>query len=256
METRPCFQATFIEDVTYRDGARVSPGEIFLKIWRFRNDGSCEWSYTDRLDFVGGERFSGPDDVKIRFFEEGTDLDLELGDRDWSDGTVYHVPPGATVDIAVVLRAPLEEGRHRGYWRVLAEDGENASMQFYVDVEVLFTLEEEKGLWSGEWEHETHLSERSGNPLVLHQDGRQIEGFYYNSDGEVFLIEASLSSDEMRMEGSFGEAWQAGFPFILELFPNQNAFHGLYNDSSFSSGPWCGSRNGYAVPIGECLLEP
>ncbi|MGD2058486.1 MAG: NBR1-Ig-like domain-containing protein [Anaerolineales bacterium] len=254
-EGRPCYKATFIQDVTYRDGSQVNPGEIFLKIWRFRNDGSCEWSQKFMLDFIGGERFSGPDEVKTKFFEEGSDLELRLGDRKWNNEQIYRVRPGATVEIALILRAPLQEGRHRGYWRVVASDGKSVVLQFYVDVEVSFTLEKEKGIWSGEWEHENPWSDPSENPLVLYQQDRQVAGYYYNSDGEVFLIDASLSSDQSRMQGSFGQVWQSGWPFVLELFPGQNVFHGYFNDSEFTGGGWCGNRPGYSVPLGECLLD-
>ncbi len=253
-QVAPCYQASFIQDVTYNDGASVAPGEIFLKVWRFRNEGSCPWSQSFFLDFVGGQRFSGPDEVNTKYFEGGAGLDLELGDRDWNDLQVYQVQPGDVVDIPVVLRAPLEEGRQRGYWRVLAEDRESVVMQFYVDVEMAFTLDQEEGIWSGEWEHENHWSDPSGNPLVFRQQERQVQGYYYNSNGEVFFVEASLSSDKMRMEGSFGQAWQSGWPFALEMYPNQNVFHGYYSDSDFTGGAWCGNRSGYAVPLGECLL--
>lgn len=251
----PCYRATFIEDVTFSDGTSVPPGEIFIKIWRFRNDGSCEWTYEFYLDFVGGQRLSGPDDIPVKFYEPGTDLALDLGDSDWTDRLVYRVPPGEVVDIAIVLRAPLEEGRHRGFWRVLSAKEGKAVIQFYVDIDVPYTVEEQRGVWSGEWEHYTNWSDTTGNPLVLHQQDRQVTGYYYNSDGECNLIEASLSADEIWMEGVFGQQRQAGFPFILELFPNENAFHGLYNDSSFTGGAWCGNRSGYAVPTGECQLE-
>ena len=253
-QERPCYKASFIQDVTYRDGARISPGEVFLKIWRFRNEGSCSWDHQFILDFVGGERFSGPDEVNARFFEQGVDLELRLGDRGWNQAQIFEVSPGETAELALVLRAPLEEGRKLGFWRILAEDGETVVLQFYVDVDVSVTLEKETGIWSGEWQHDTLWSDAAGNPLVLQQDDRQIQGYYYTSDGEIFLIDASLSPDKTRMQGSFGQAWQNGWPFVLKLFPNQNVFNGYYNDSDFTAGGWCGSRQGYAVPLGECLL--
>ncbi|MGD8849238.1 MAG: NBR1-Ig-like domain-containing protein [Anaerolineales bacterium] len=250
----PCYRATFIQDVTYRDGTGVAPGEIFLKIWRFRNDGSCEWNQEFVLDFMGGERFSGPDEVRVKYFEGEADLELRLGDQDWNSARMYRVRPGEIADVAVILRSPLEEGRHQGLWRVLAEDGISEVMQFYVDVEVVFNLEEEQELWSGEWDHENQWTDSSDNPLVFHQEGRQVDGYFYNSDGEVFVIDASLSADETRMEGSFGQIWQTGWPFLLELYENKNVFNGYYNDSDFTGGAWCGSRAGYRVPFGECLL--
>jgi hypothetical protein len=253
-EKPPCYQAEFIRDVTYSDGSSVAPGEIFLKIWRFRNGGSCDWNQKFVLDFVGGERFSGPDEVRVKYFQAGAGLELQLGDRDWNDQLVYQVQPDDTVDIALILRAPLKEGRQRGYWRVLTENQVSEVVQFYVDVDVAFSLEEEQELWSGEWEHESQWSGPMSNPLVFHQQARRVVGFSYSSDGEIYVIEASLSADETRMEGSFGQIWQTGWPFVLELYENKNVFNGYYNDSDFTGGAWCGSRVGYAVPFGECLL--
>jgi hypothetical protein len=254
-EVPPCYQATFIRDVSYADGTGVMPGEIFLKVWRFRNDGSCEWNRSFLLEFERDERFSGPDRVKINYFEEGADLELVLGDRRWIDLKKFVVQPGDTVDIPLALRAPLEEGRHRGSWRVLAQDGKTVVLRFYIDVDVEFTLEQENGRWGGEWSHENQSSETLGSPLVFDQKDRQIEGYYYDSEGEILLIDASLSSDKTRMEGSFGQAWQTGWPFVLQLYPNQKVFNGYYNDSSFTGGAWCGSRPGYSVPLGGCLLS-
>jgi hypothetical protein len=253
-EMPPCFQATFIRDVSYPDGASVLPGEIFLKIWRFRNDGTCVWNHLFVLEFESGERFSGPDGVRLNYFEEGADLELLLGDHRWIDLKKFEVQPGDTVDIPLALRAPLEEGRHRGSWRVLAEDGKTVVLRFYVDVDVEFTLVQENGRWSGEWKHENQSSATQNNPLVFDQKDRQVQGYYYDSEGALLLIDASLSSDKNRMEGSFGQAWQKGRPFVLQLYPNQNVFNGYYNDSSFTGGAWCGSRPGYSVPLGECLL--
>jgi hypothetical protein len=251
----PCYRATFIEDVTFRDGTSVLPGEIFLKIWRFRNDGSCEWNFSFHLEHYSGERLSGPDNINAQFFDVGAELELEPGDRDWTDTLVHRVQPGDTVDIPLLLRAPLEEGRHQGHWRVLTQDEETVVIEFYVDIDVAFTMEREVGLWGGEWEHRTEWIDPNDNPLVFDQRDRRVIGYYYKSDGEVFLIDANLSSDGIRMEGSFGQAQQAGYPFTLELFPNGKAFHGMYNESPFNAGAWCGSRPGFTVPLGECLLE-
>jgi hypothetical protein len=206
------------------------------------------------LEFVDGQQFSGPDEVKVRYYRDGADLEVRLGDRDWNDLLRYQVQPSEIVDIAIILRAPLEEGRQRGHWRVMADDGVSSVLQFYVDVEVEQGLEQELGVWSGEWSHQNQWSGPTDNPLVLQQQDRQVEGYYYNSEGEVFFIEASLSRDGTRMEGSFGQIWQSGWPFVLRLFPDQNIFNGYYNDSVFKGGAWCGNRMGYTVPFGGCLL--
>lgn len=252
----PCYRAEFVQDVTFRDGASVAPGEIFIKVWRFRNSGSCEWTFEFTLEFVSGERFSGPDGIGARYFEPGRELALDLGDRDWADGILYRVPPGEVVDIPVVLRAPLEEGRYRGDWRMVTGVGEQVILDAYVDVDIHSESEFEPGVWSGEWEHQTHLSYLDKNPLVLRQQDRHISGYYYSGEGELYLIDGTLSVDGVSMEGLYGQPWQTGYPFALELYPHGNAFRGVYHDTPFTGGAWCGSRKGYRVLLGECLLEP
>jgi hypothetical protein len=95
--------ATFIKDVTIPDGSILEPGEWFTKTWRIQNVGSCTWTPAYQLAFVSGERM-------------GAQLLVPLAD--------ISVPPGASVDVSLVLQAPEESGIYRGYWRFRSESGE------------------------------------------------------------------------------------------------------------------------------------
>ena len=53
--TQP-YQASFVKDVTYADGAYVAPGQSFSKTWRIRNTGTYTWTTNMALVFVGGDQ--------------------------------------------------------------------------------------------------------------------------------------------------------------------------------------------------------
>src|SRR5215213_7923355 len=115
-----CDAAAFVSDVTYPDGSAVTLGGTFTKIWRLKNTGTCTWTTSYALVFVSGERFGASTAVSIP----------------------TNVGPGQTVDLAVNLTAPNQNGHYRGFWKlrnasnVLFGIGQNADGNFYVDVNV------------------------------------------------------------------------------------------------------------------------
>lgn len=115
-----CDAAAFVNDVTYPDGADVTLGATFTKIWRLKNVGTCTWTTSYALVFVSGERFGAP-------------LAISLP---------TNVPPGQTIDVAVNLTAPNQSGRYRGNWQlrnasnVLFGIGADANSSFFVVVDV------------------------------------------------------------------------------------------------------------------------
>ena len=91
-----CDAASFVSDVTYPDGTNVSLGGAFTKIWRLKNTGTCTWNTSYALVYVTGERFSAPAAVAMP----------------------TNVGPGQTVDLAVNLTAPNQNGPFRGFWKL------------------------------------------------------------------------------------------------------------------------------------------
>lgn len=117
--TTNCNTAQFIADVTVPDGTVMTPGQAFVKKWRFKNIGSCTWTGFS-LVFDSGEAMGGSASKAI--------------------GTVS---PGQEVDLEMNLTAPATVGTYRGYWRITT----NASVlvpivngsqgkTFYVDIKV------------------------------------------------------------------------------------------------------------------------
>ncbi|MBN2116511.1 MAG: hypothetical protein JW730_08070 [Anaerolineales bacterium] len=115
-----CDAAAFVSDVTYPDGANVTLGGTFTKIWRLKNVGTCTWTTSYALVYVSGERFGAPAAVALP----------------------TSVGPGQTVDLAVNLTAPNQSGHYRGFWKlrnasnVLFGIGPDASAHFFADINV------------------------------------------------------------------------------------------------------------------------
>ena len=115
-----CDAAAFVSDVTYPDGSKVPLGGAFTKIWRLKNVGSCTWTTSYALVFVSGDRLSAPASVAMP----------------------TNVGPGQTVDLAVNLTAPNQNGSYTGYWKLrntsnaLFGIGAAADGSFYVDIDV------------------------------------------------------------------------------------------------------------------------
>ncbi len=111
---RACLNSTFVTDVTVPDGTALAGGQVFNKIWRVRNSGTCAWSTSEQLVFVSGEAMTG--------------------------GTVIAVPPtapGATADLLVPMAAPGALGTHNGLWRMRSSSGAFFGTSLTVAVNVL-----------------------------------------------------------------------------------------------------------------------
>jgi hypothetical protein len=115
----PCDRASFITDVTIPDGTAISPGATFTKTWRLKNTGTCTWTTSYALIFVGGEQMKASSQIPLG----------------------AEVVSGSTVDVSVTFTAPTSEGKYHSSWKIKNASGsqfgtgaKNAS--FYVDIEV------------------------------------------------------------------------------------------------------------------------
>jgi len=95
-----CYDAVYVSDVTVPDGTYLAPSEEFVKTWKFRNTGSCDWTEDFLIIFSSGEDMDG----------NSTDIDKD-------------VTAGNTASISVTLVAPEDEGSYTGYWKLATEDG-------------------------------------------------------------------------------------------------------------------------------------
>ena len=93
--------ADFVYDVTIPDDTIIAAGSAFTKTWQLINTGNCTWTTDYGLVFVDGEQMGGPNDTPLPF----------------------EVPPGATIDLTVVLTAPTVNGTYRGNWQLRNAQG-------------------------------------------------------------------------------------------------------------------------------------
>ena len=97
----PCNRATFIEDLTIPDGTQISEGNMFTKIWRLENTGSCTWTPGYLVIFDHGALLGAPASFNMPGY----------------------VNPGQTVDISVNLTAPYAQGIYEGFWKLEDPNG-------------------------------------------------------------------------------------------------------------------------------------
>jgi len=97
----PCNQATFISDVTVQDGTSLVAGQNFVKTWRVRNSGSCNWTTGYSIYFVNGNAMSSPASVAFP----------------------KTVRPGETVDLSVSMVAPGNAGDFSANWMFISPNG-------------------------------------------------------------------------------------------------------------------------------------
>lgn len=93
---------------------QIAPGALFRVTWLLRNTGTCSWDTGYRLAFLGGGRLSGPRSMPLR----------------------ETVPPGADIELPVMLIAPGTAGTYRGQWQLLAPDGSAFGTAPTVDIAV------------------------------------------------------------------------------------------------------------------------
>ena len=117
--TTYCDWVAFVTDVTIPDGTSFAPGEVFTKIWRLKNRGTCTWTPDYDIVFYSGSQMDG--------------VNMQMPG---------YVAPGQSVDVAVTFTAPSAPGHYVGYWLLrnasgqLFGSGADADEAFYVDINV------------------------------------------------------------------------------------------------------------------------
>jgi hypothetical protein len=110
----PCiYNARFVADVTIPDNTQLPPGTEFVKTWRLRNSGTCNWGQGFKFVLVEGERMNAPDAVAV--------------------------PPtavGATVDVSIPFKAPQNPGAYKSRWRMRSADGQDFGDRPFVLIRV------------------------------------------------------------------------------------------------------------------------
>jgi hypothetical protein len=107
------YDAEFVTDVTVPDDVALDRGTTFVKTWRLRNSGSCDWDADIQLAFVRGDGMRGPTTVVV-----SPTLAAEV------------------VDVSVLLSAPQEAGILESHWELRTPDGRPFGEPVFVRVVV------------------------------------------------------------------------------------------------------------------------
>jgi hypothetical protein len=105
--------ASYVTDLTIPDNTEMLPGAAFVKTWRIRNSGTCDWTAGFNLVFVGGDQMGGEATVPLPA-----------------------TAAGGTADLSIHLTAPATPGTYRGNWRMQSDEGLAFGSQVYVQIVV------------------------------------------------------------------------------------------------------------------------
>ena len=97
---------------TIPDDTSFAPGETFTMTWRMRNVGSSTWTADYLLRFYSGNRFGAPAEIP---------LDQE-------------VPPGATIDLTLQMKAPTVEGKYQSVWVLSSAERSNFKEPVFLQI--------------------------------------------------------------------------------------------------------------------------
>ncbi|MFN2213952.1 MAG: NBR1-Ig-like domain-containing protein [Anaerolineales bacterium] len=116
-----CNQAQFVRDLTVQDNTPFTPGSSFVKTWRLKNIGHCTWTTDYVLVFESGDAMKAKTPIRLP----------------------KSVEPNQTVDLSVVLTAPLKTGTYRGDWLLSDPQGDtfgvgaSGHQTFWVQIRVM-----------------------------------------------------------------------------------------------------------------------
>ena len=104
---------SFVEDITVTDGTVLAAGEAFVKQWRVKNDGTCNWDSSYKFKLISGNALGSPTETAL-----------------------YPAPAGAEAIIELNLITPTEAGPYHTVWQAYAPDGTPFEQAIYVDIVV------------------------------------------------------------------------------------------------------------------------
>ncbi len=96
------------------DKSVFAPGETFSMTWRLKNTGTSTWAANYILRFYSGDPLGSPKEVLLN----------------------REVPPGATVDITLQMKAPTKPGTYTSVWVMSTTDRSNFKEPVYLQIVV------------------------------------------------------------------------------------------------------------------------
>lgn len=226
-------QAAYVADVTIPDNTPVAPGEPFVKIWRFRNIGTCTWGAGYALVFTGGEPMGGQGPTPLP----------------------QPVQPGDEIELSLALVGPPAPGVYRGEWKLQNGSGmlfgSRGNYPFYVQILVggaaTPTAPATLSIGGVVWEDFCSPPAQNGSPsgnCVPAGDGSGV----YRADGVFNNGEHGLAGVQVKL--SVGEC--PGNNFVFSTTPTGP--DGGYRFDNLQAGPHCVSIDFLTEPNASLLL--
>ena len=226
--------AQYIADVTIPDNTVIAPGSAFVKTWRVKNSGTCDWESGYQLVFAEGNQMGGPAGVNVN-----------------------NTPAGGTVDISVNLTAPKVPGTHTGKWRLRAS---NSAIFGGLTVVIVIPATPTASPsitptltasptptstvtgtvpWDGHWE--ANCGESNCGTMDLVQTGNIVTGRYAINTTTPGTINGLVSGN--RLSGTWNRGGSSG-QFDWWMGGSGVKWRGNYGGTS----AWCGHRTGETDP--------
>lgn len=103
----------FDQDLTIPDNTVVQAGSSIEKQWLVTNNGTCDWTSSYRLSFVGGDTLGAP-----------------------ADQALFPARAGAQATLTITFVAPLEAGAYQSAWQAFDANGNAFGDVIYMTIMV------------------------------------------------------------------------------------------------------------------------
>lgn len=103
----------FDQDLTIPDNTVVQAGSNVEKQWQVTNNGTCDWTSSYRLSFVGGDTLGAP-----------------------ADQALFPARAGSQATLTITFIAPLEAGTYQSAWQAFDTSGNAFGDVIYMTIVV------------------------------------------------------------------------------------------------------------------------
>jgi hypothetical protein len=110
----PCYDLTYVKDVTIPDNTVMAPFKAFTKTWKVKNSDYCAWETDFKLVFTGWDSMGGT-----------------------AQTLAQKVYPGEEIALSVPLTAPSKAGTARSNWRMTTSSGGFFGNELYLVINVV-----------------------------------------------------------------------------------------------------------------------
>jgi peptidoglycan hydrolase-like protein with peptidoglycan-binding domain len=185
------FDADYMADITIPDDTVFAPNAAFVKTWRLKNSGTCDWVSGMKLIYLSGDPLGGPPSVDVPI-----------------------VALNSPVDVSVNFVAPNAPGTYRSNWRMQSPDGTQFGSTLYVQIVVpapAGATEAPPAPASAEWQ--VYRLGDKGTGVYALQYLLRSEGYTLDADG-IFGAKTASAVKEfqtakgLKVDGSVGaQTW-------------------------------------------------